>query len=56
MSIFEHIKPGARVKGLGAGGVADVVSVSRFGANALNLVFRLDGRVHERLLQVYFLP
>ena len=50
MSIFEHIKPGARVKGLGAGGVADVVSVSRFGANALNLVFRLDGRVHERLL------
>ena len=50
MSIFEHIKPGARVKGLGAGGVADVVSVSRFGADALNLVFRLDGRVHERLL------
>jgi len=50
MSIFEHIKPGARVKGLGAGGVADVVSVSRFGADALNLVFRLNGRVHERLL------
>jgi SNF2 family DNA or RNA helicase len=49
MSIFEQIGPGARLRGLGPG-VADVVSVSRFGQDALNLVFRLDGRVHERLL------
>lgn len=49
MSTFEKIGPGARLRGLGTG-IADVVSVSRFGSDALNLVFRLDGHVHERLL------
>jgi hypothetical protein len=39
-----------RVKGLDAAGVAEVVSVSRFGPDALNLVFRVDGRVGERLV------
>jgi hypothetical protein len=31
-------------------GVAEVVQVSRFGADALNLVFRVNGRVGERLV------
>jgi len=30
--------------------IAEVVSVSRFGPDALNVVFRLDGRVGERLV------
>jgi hypothetical protein len=47
---FEEIKPGTRLKGLDASGVAEVVSVSHFGPNALNLVFRGDGKVAERLV------
>ncbi|TGQ89973.1 DUF3883 domain-containing protein [Mesorhizobium sp. M8A.F.Ca.ET.208.01.1.1] len=50
MSTFEDIKPGARIKGLDPTGIAEVVSVSRFGADALNLVFRVGGRVAERLV------
>lgn len=50
MSTFEEIKPGARIKGLDATGVAEVVSVSRYRADALNLVFRVGGKVAERLL------
>ncbi|MER8599361.1 DUF3883 domain-containing protein [Mesorhizobium sp. M1339] len=50
MSTFEEIKPGARIKGLDAAGVAEVVSVSKFGADALNLVFRAGGKVAERLV------
>lgn len=48
--MFEEIKPGARIKGLDAMGIAEVVSVSRYGADALNLVFRVGGKVSERLL------
>jgi hypothetical protein len=40
MSNFEQIKPGTRLKGLDPGGIAEVVSVSRFGNDAINLVFR----------------
>ncbi len=47
---FDDIKPGARIAGLHAGGVSEVVSVSKFGPDAINLVFRADGKVHERLL------
>jgi hypothetical protein len=47
---FDDIRPGARLKGLDAVGVAEVVSVSRFGPDALNLVFRVDGHVGERLV------
>jgi hypothetical protein len=50
MSAFEEIKPGTRLKGLDPAGIAEVVSVSHFGTDALNLVFRVDGRVGERLV------
>ncbi|NKK80759.1 helicase-related protein [Rhizobium leguminosarum] len=50
MSTFEEIKPGSRIRGLDASGIAEVVSVSRFGADAMNLVFRVNGKVVERLL------
>jgi hypothetical protein len=47
---FEDIKPGSRLRGLDPSGVAEVVQVSRFGPVALNLVFRANGRVGERLV------
>lgn len=50
MGVFEQIRPGARLHGLSGSGVAEIVSVSKFGADALNVVFRADGKVQERLL------
>ena len=50
MSNFEDIKPGARIGRLDLSGIAEVVSVSRFGPDALNLVFRVNGKVAERLV------
>lgn len=50
MSLFENLKPGARLRGLAPAGIAEIVQVSRFGADALNLIFRADGRVGERLV------
>lgn len=50
MGLFEDIKPGSRIKGLASSGIAEVVSASRFGPDAINLVFRVDGKVSERLL------
>jgi hypothetical protein len=50
MHAFEDIKPGARVRGLDPAGIAEVVQVARFGPDALNLVFRVNGRVGERLV------
>jgi superfamily II DNA or RNA helicase len=47
---FEDIKPGARVRGLDPQGIAEVVTVSRYGADAINLVFRANGRIGERLV------
>jgi hypothetical protein len=47
---FDDIKPGSRLRGLDSAGVAEVVQVARFGIDALNLVFRVDGRVGERLV------
>src|ERR1700730_9197985 len=47
---LEAIKPGALLRGLDPAGNAEVVQVARFGADALNLVFRVDGRVGERLV------
>jgi hypothetical protein len=44
MHTFEEIKPGARLRGLDPAGIAEVVSVSRFGNDAINLVFRVDGK------------
>ena len=49
MRAFEDIKPGARLRGLDQG-IAEVVQFARFGPDALNLVFRVDGRVGERLV------
>jgi len=46
---FEDIKLGGRLRGLDAAGVAEVSRVARFGADALSLVFRVNGRVGERL-------
>ena len=50
MIALDDIKPGARLRGLDPGGVAEIVQVARFGADALNLVFRVNGRVGERLV------
>ena len=48
--MFEDLKAGARLRGLDPTGVAEVVQVDRFGADALNLVFRVDGKIAERLV------
>src|SRR5450432_1674672 len=50
MTVFEDIRPGARFRGLDPGGVAEIVQIARFGSDALNLVFRVNGRVGERLV------
>jgi hypothetical protein len=50
MHNFEDIKPGTRLLGLDPSGIAEVVQVARFGPDAVNLVFRVDGRVGERLV------
>ncbi len=44
------LQPGARVAGLDPSGPAEIVSVSRFGNDAVNVVFRANGKVGERLL------
>jgi hypothetical protein len=44
MHTFEEIKPGARLRGLDPAGIAEVVSVSKFGNDAINLVFRVEMR------------
>lgn len=48
--MFDDIKPGARVKGIDPSTIAEIVSVARFGPDAINLVFRVEGRIAERLL------
>ncbi len=50
MAAFDEIQPGARLRGLDPAGIAEIVQAARFGTDALNLVFRVDGRVGERLL------
>jgi superfamily II DNA or RNA helicase len=44
------LKPGARVIGLDLSHPAEIVSVSSFGPEALNVVFRANGRIGERLV------
>jgi hypothetical protein len=46
---LDDIKPGTRLRGLDPDGVAEIVQAARFGADA-NLVFRVNGRVGERLV------
>jgi hypothetical protein len=50
MIAFDDLKPGSRLRGLDSAGIAEVVQVTRFGADALNLVFRVNGRMGERLV------
>ncbi|MCA3582395.1 MAG: hypothetical protein IOC90_03195 [Methylocystis sp.] len=50
MSSFEDINPGARIKGLDAACIAEVISVSLFAADAFSLIFRFGGKVAERLV------
>jgi hypothetical protein len=47
---LEDIRPGSHLRGLDPEGIAEAVQVARFGADALNLVFRVNGRVGERLV------
>jgi hypothetical protein len=56
MIAFDDIRPGSRLRGLDAAGIAEVVQVARFRADALNLVFRVNGRVGERLVYRAGLP
>ncbi len=49
MKPLEKLKPGARLRGLEPGCVAEIVQVALFGADALNLIYRVNGRVGERL-------
>ncbi len=44
------MRPGAKINGLEIGAVAEIVQVAHFGADAVNVTFRADGRVGERLL------
>jgi hypothetical protein len=50
VTAFENIKPGSRLRGLDPSGLAEVVQVTEFGPDALNVVFRVDGRVDQRLV------
>jgi hypothetical protein len=50
MIAFENIKPGSRLRGLDTSGLAEVVQVVQFGPDALNVVFRVDWRVDQRLV------
>lgn len=50
MILFDDIKPGSRLRGLDPSGIAEIAQVSRFGADAVNLIFRVNGKVGERLL------
>ena len=36
MTLFENIKPGCRLRGLGRSGLAEIVQVAQFGPDALN--------------------
>ena len=47
---FQDLKPGSRLRGLDPAGIAEIVQVAHFGPDALNLVFRVEGRVGERLV------
>src|SRR3954467_14592336 len=47
---LEQIRPGGRIRGLDASGIAEVVSASWFGSDTLDVIYRVDGRVGQRLL------
>lgn len=47
---LEELKPGARVTGLAGSELAEVVSANWFGDQALDVVFRINGRVDQRIV------
>lgn len=47
---FEDIRVGAHVEGLVANVSSEIVQVQAFGPDALNIAYRADGRLGERLL------
>ncbi len=47
---LEDLKPGARVHGLAGADAAEVVSASWFGEQAVDVVFRIGGRVDQRIV------
>lgn len=47
---FETLRPGALVLGLDPSGPAEILSATAYGADAVSLVFRVNGRVAERLV------
>ncbi len=50
MTAFDDIKAGARFRCLDTAGMDEIVEVTRFGPDALDLVFRVNGRDGERLV------
>jgi SNF2 family DNA or RNA helicase len=50
MGTFDDLKPGARLRGFDPQGEAEIVQVARYGPDAANLTYRVDGRIAERLL------
>ncbi|TWI56457.1 SNF2 domain-containing protein [Bradyrhizobium huanghuaihaiense] len=48
--MFDLIRPGSVVRGLDVSGPAEVIQVAKFGPDAINVAFRVNGRVSERLL------
>ncbi|MEY9518339.1 superfamily II DNA or RNA helicase [Bradyrhizobium elkanii] len=50
MSVFDLIRPGSVLRGLDVSGPAEVIQVANFGPDAINVAFRVNGRVSERLL------
>ena len=48
MSAFEDIKPGSRLRGIDPAGMAEIVQVSRFGHDALKVVYRVNERLVYR--------
>ncbi len=50
MTTFDDVKVGAKLRGMDASGVAEILQVSRFGPDAINVVFRAGGKIGERLV------
>ena len=48
--LLEDLKPGARVRGLAGAEVAEVVSAGWFGEQAVDVVFRVNGKVDQRIV------
>ena len=50
MSMIDRISPGTRLRGLDPYGISEVIQVASFGPDAVNVVFRVNGKIGERLL------